>query len=198
MTRQPLRPALLSLCILLAVFCIACSHGRGGEGHKEEDWPLLMQSLDSESPDKLCEALGSKHPGITYKASQLLFDQGITALHDLDRFLPDQRSSSGGCGSSARESSFTIQWSESPKDEVGAATTVGDRSLYLIEAIARGDFEFRHRCYQGISKELLLDIQKRLMTLEGENGFNDDSLPKIVRLLGEYKNKLADWVPKIG
>jgi hypothetical protein len=151
-----------------------------------------MQSLDSESPDKLCEALGSKHPGITHKASQLLFDQGITALHDLVRFLPDQRFSSGGCGSSARESSFTIQWSESPPGEVGAATTIGDRSLYLIEAIARGDFEFRRHCYRGIPKELLLDIQRRMMKLEGDNGFNGDSLPEIVRLLDEYSNQLAE------
>ena len=161
-------------------------HGHGTDGSGSMDWSSRVQALEGADPRALCDALRSEHPGIVYRASQLLFEQRVAALHDLVLSLSDRRPSGGGCGSSARESSFTIHWDKPTEGEGVAAPTVADRSLYLIEAIARGDFEFRRHCYREIPPDLLLAIQARLLALEDEAAFQRDSLAEIVQLLGEY------------
>ena len=173
-------------CLGVIVFCGACMHGHGTDGSDSMDWSSRMHALEGADPRAWCDALGAEHPEIVYRASQLLFEHGAAALHDLILSLSDRRPTSRGyCGSSFRESSFTIHWDKPTEGEGGAAPTVADRSLYLIEAIARGDFEFRRHCYREIPPDLLLAIQARLLALEDEAAFQGDSLAEILQLLGE-------------
>lgn len=144
-----------------------------------------------QDPASLCSDLGSPHPGVAYSASRSLFELADEALPSLFVALTDERPYHGGCGSSALESTFSLGLGRGGRPTGGSPFRVGDHALYLVEAISRGDFYFRYRCYMGVPTKVREGIKARLLQL-GSRPNPAERYDDVLRVIGEFQNEL-DW-----